>query len=709
MHTATNANLFVIQWRWSVHKQPETMTPWQTVMVRNKMYAILKHLLSPGRYYLFRVAAVNIHGTYGFSLPSHPAFKLSQEVKAPSAPSNLSVLPLPVDYGHQKVGWAPPESELPIKEYRLSWWQISPELARAFELRQRRSSSSTKDGTPLDEDYDGGTAAEMTTLDAETGKKKTLILPSYSTNAELNGLERFQVYMVELYATAESSEGELRGEPAILFLRTNREETTKQQMATTERVPRTSGTTSTTTLLPPPEFVPFEIGVHGTDFADDINGDSGQFMVDLKTPFFEEGRLKSILSWLHHPSCTNTNPMDEGARKPPAPPRFRVLIRSVRCLNQLPPQNFLVNSCVATLENLQFRCEYYVRVEQQESNNNNRADGKYRLISRLTFATLPCEQTPSDVPLHCEKEQQQELPAEAQPLGAPSTSSNALIRPSTTTATEKPIMKASTAIATTATEKAKKNMPEQQSAKNNTKEREEAAEQEEEEEEEWLPIEEVTNGETEEEIGKQKERSRSSDSTESNTKASMVAGHETEKPQLNCLATGIGTAECAWNWPAAIAEQRNNRLIGFRTVLSSTLKGAPSNVTVFKPEQRRIHLIGLSPKAVYRFRLQAVTTHGLGAELVEHFSTVHPSASVAAIKNAVNAKNNQNNNKKNADVDYPSVRIQVGTGDTNSFEELPWSDGDDSATSSASASTTCWSSRQCIVVVISLLAFALFL
>jgi len=35
-------------------------------MVRNKMYAILKHLLTPGRYYLFRVAAVNVYGTCGF-------------------------------------------------------------------------------------------------------------------------------------------------------------------------------------------------------------------------------------------------------------------------------------------------------------------------------------------------------------------------------------------------------------------------------------------------------------------------------------------------------------------------------------------------------------------------------------------------------------------------------------------------------------------
>lgn len=54
------------------------MTQWQTVMVVNKMYAILKHLLAPGRFYQFRVAAINPHGTFGFSNPSLPPFKLSK-------------------------------------------------------------------------------------------------------------------------------------------------------------------------------------------------------------------------------------------------------------------------------------------------------------------------------------------------------------------------------------------------------------------------------------------------------------------------------------------------------------------------------------------------------------------------------------------------------------------------------------------------------
>lgn len=32
-HLATNSNLFVIQWRWSVQSNADTMTPWQTITV----------------------------------------------------------------------------------------------------------------------------------------------------------------------------------------------------------------------------------------------------------------------------------------------------------------------------------------------------------------------------------------------------------------------------------------------------------------------------------------------------------------------------------------------------------------------------------------------------------------------------------------------------------------------------------------------------
>jgi hypothetical protein len=57
--------------------------------------------------------------------------------------------------GMAKIGWAPPDSELPIKEYHLSWWKSTPGYARAFALRQTRNSKMAgAAATAMDEDYD---------------------------------------------------------------------------------------------------------------------------------------------------------------------------------------------------------------------------------------------------------------------------------------------------------------------------------------------------------------------------------------------------------------------------------------------------------------------------------------------------------------------------------------------------------------------------
>lgn len=36
-HMASNANLYVIQWRWGVRREADSMTPWQTIMVVSDM------------------------------------------------------------------------------------------------------------------------------------------------------------------------------------------------------------------------------------------------------------------------------------------------------------------------------------------------------------------------------------------------------------------------------------------------------------------------------------------------------------------------------------------------------------------------------------------------------------------------------------------------------------------------------------------------
>ncbi|KAH7727638.1 CRE-KAL-1 protein [Aphelenchoides avenae] len=399
-HMATNSNLYVLQWRWSVQKDEATMTPWQTIMVKNKMYAILKHLLAPGRYYTFRVGAVNVYGSLGFSKSSMP-FKLTKEVKAPSSPVNLTTQEVNYDDAAQtwraEVTWAPPSSDLPLKDYQLSWWKVPAEFANAYEERQLRRTVVTQPGkrsTIVDADEE---ADETYGYEAE---RRSTIVPSHSTSVELDNLEPNQ-----LFATVESADGELRGEPAICFIRTNL--TVSSTLATTptpSQSARTAPTTPENPLIPlsyelrnvdvltsshndnSVEVEIRRINQHNDDFSMDrsaaeaMKDEKPVFRAEVKAPYFEDGKLRTDVSWLDHPMCSPTRRI------------FLVKIQTTTCAEEMLPTEVSVQQCVASFDQLSFDCEYSVEITAAVSNE---------VISKAAFKTLPCDKTPSAAPLIC--------------------------------------------------------------------------------------------------------------------------------------------------------------------------------------------------------------------------------------------------------------------------------------------------------------------
>lgn len=54
------------------HYIESRMSEWSTCSRSSKSSQILRHFVKPGRYYQFRVAAINVNGTKGFSDPSVP-------------------------------------------------------------------------------------------------------------------------------------------------------------------------------------------------------------------------------------------------------------------------------------------------------------------------------------------------------------------------------------------------------------------------------------------------------------------------------------------------------------------------------------------------------------------------------------------------------------------------------------------------------------
>jgi len=90
---------------------------------------------------------------------------------------------------------------------------------------------------------------------------------------------------------------------------------------------------------------------------------------------------------------------------------------------------------------------------------------------------------------------------------------------------------------------------------------------------EWLPIEELIENSEGDKNNKEISTIESSKRLrEDNEKWKKSAENDNQQDiqRLNCLATSLSTADCSWTWQRQF-EPKNNHLIGFRTVLSSTL------------------------------------------------------------------------------------------------------------------------------------------
>uniref|UniRef100_A0A915DEQ9 Anosmin-1 n=1 Tax=Ditylenchus dipsaci TaxID=166011 RepID=A0A915DEQ9_9BILA len=524
-HTSTNSNLFVIQWRWSIHKHEDTMTPWQTIMVRNKMYAIFKHLLSPGRYYTFRVAAVNVHGSYGFSKASYPLFKLSKEVKAPSSPTNLTLETTKFDEEASSwtswIRWTPPYSDLPLKDYQLSWWKTTAALASAYQDRQLKSSLAQQlqskrsasdiitqpqhlDDEFTDSDYNDN--KHLSPKQDIFQERRSIVLPSYSTQAELVGWTRGMSTWLRRVAR----------EPAVLFIWTN---TSLSSAPPSSSTPALRDVEEEWQPLVPdqPIYHIYSLPIDEPPAAAVLPTTSlpslttlpslelTKFRAEVKPPYFDKGYLKSSVSWLDHPLCSS-------ARSSQQQQLFRVYISTLQCINQLPPQQFQVAHCVANLDNLQFNCNYFVEIEAID--------------------------TPSEIPLQCSSKKLLSTP--------PPTSS---------------------------------------------------------------PVE-----------GVKKITSTTTMTIPTNIASSSERMYLGRREKAKCLVTSSTSAKCGWrDMNYDMNSATSSGIIGYRTILTST-DHVYSNVSILRPDVREVDWSDLSQQQ-YTFRVQPISTHGLGTQLELNFNT----------------------------------------------------------------------------------------
>nr|XP_046248073.1 anosmin-1b [Scatophagus argus] len=133
--------VYMLQSRWNVgiHPSEDHASPWTTVAMTLSEDVLLSDL-RPQRWYQFRVAAINSHGSRGFTTPSKHYIS-SKDPSPPESPVNVKVRNQTLDWmGSQPgtqftersrgsgvtvavlISWEPPrEGDLPVHNYRVTW------------------------------------------------------------------------------------------------------------------------------------------------------------------------------------------------------------------------------------------------------------------------------------------------------------------------------------------------------------------------------------------------------------------------------------------------------------------------------------------------------------------------------------------------------------------------------------------------------------
>uniref|UniRef100_A0A3P8SN96 Anosmin 1b n=1 Tax=Amphiprion percula TaxID=161767 RepID=A0A3P8SN96_AMPPE len=133
--------VYMLQSRWNIgiHPSEDHASPWTTVAMTLSEDVVLSDL-RPQRWYQFRVAAINSHGSRGFTTPSKHYIS-SKDPSPPEPPINVRVSNQTLDWtGSQSASqftersrgsgvtvavllrWEPPrEGDLPVHNYRITW------------------------------------------------------------------------------------------------------------------------------------------------------------------------------------------------------------------------------------------------------------------------------------------------------------------------------------------------------------------------------------------------------------------------------------------------------------------------------------------------------------------------------------------------------------------------------------------------------------
>ncbi|KAJ8352629.1 hypothetical protein SKAU_G00241050 [Synaphobranchus kaupii] len=145
--------LYVVQQRWNYGLQPseDHATAWQTVAQTTEERVQLADIRA-NRWHQFRVAAVNVHGTRGFTAPSKH-FRSSKDPSAPPTPSILRVSDMTFSAEgtvSARLNWnLPEEPDVPVHHFKV-FWTVSDRSVVSAKKKRRKTTKGVLNHVDLE-------------------------------------------------------------------------------------------------------------------------------------------------------------------------------------------------------------------------------------------------------------------------------------------------------------------------------------------------------------------------------------------------------------------------------------------------------------------------------------------------------------------------------------------------------------------------------
>uniref|UniRef100_A0A4W5QVZ8 Anosmin 1 n=1 Tax=Hucho hucho TaxID=62062 RepID=A0A4W5QVZ8_9TELE len=147
--------LYVVQrcWNYGIHPSEDDATEWETVAQTTEERVQLANIRA-SRWYQFRVAAVNVHGTRGFTAPSKH-FRSSRDPAAPPSPASLRVTNMMLGAEGTvtaRLNWTlPEEPDIPVHHYKVFWsWTVPGKSLVPSKKKRRKTTNGAQSWVDLE-------------------------------------------------------------------------------------------------------------------------------------------------------------------------------------------------------------------------------------------------------------------------------------------------------------------------------------------------------------------------------------------------------------------------------------------------------------------------------------------------------------------------------------------------------------------------------